>query len=423
MREPQSGKSSNPAHTLKLFETLAVYKTCRMSDMRRSGLGKKAILVDAIGGAFEWEQVRRAQLGSILANISVTLVANCFIASSAALLVYDENRGLLIFAWLAGVFALNSLRLIYGLRQISALATHPKPATALRNLTILAFAAGVCWMPLPIYFLDSIENKAAAYIVFIMAGIATGAIIQSLAYWRVSVAFGAPILLATTIKLVMQGQTADLVVATNVFLLMGMLIRSAVMSERKFCVNHATTLQATELAQSLQQAHNEVQKANETLKRLATTDPLTGLPNRSVFNQTLAGLIHAHEHVSLALIDIDHFKSINDSKGHAAGDEALCSLALIMLDNAQEGITPIRLGGDEFAVIASGPDAESRMADYLQTMQENVKTQSGNMHGITLSIGVSGHHDKQLTASELFAATDRALYAAKSAGRNCLRTA
>lgn len=372
--------------------------------------------------AFETEEVKRAQLLSVLSNIPVTLAANCFIASSAALLIYDERGGSLIFAWLAGTVILNMTRMVYGLRQLRK-APHPRPGKALRNLTILALVAGMSWAPLPIYFLDTIESRSSAYIVFIMAGITTGAIIQSLAYWRISVAFGGPILLATILKLLMQADTVDLVVASNVFLLMAMLMRSAILSERKFRSNHTTTLQATELAKSLQHANDEVHKANETLKRLATTDPLTGLPNRSVFNQTLAGLIHARENVSLALIDIDNFKGINDSMGHAAGDEALCSLALIMLDNACEGITPIRLGGDEFAVIASGPDAESRMADYLQTMQESVRTQSGSMDGITLSIGVSRQHHRQLTASELFAATDRALYAAKSAGRNCVRTA
>lgn len=393
-----------------------------MSNTRRSGQ-VKAGLVNATHSAFRSEEVRKAQLGSTLSNITVSLVANCFIASSAALLIYDERGGWLIFGWLAGIFLLNTFRLIYGLRQLRVSRTHPDPAAALKNLTILAFIAGISWVPLPIYFLESLDSRSSAYIVFIMAGITTGAIIQSLAYWRISVAFGAPILLSTVIKLLMQGQTADLVVATNVFLLMAMLIRSAVISEHKFRVNHETTLQATELAASLQQAHNEVQTANETLKRLATTDPLTGLPNRSVFNQTLAGLIHAHAPVSLALIDIDNFKAVNDSMGHAAGDQILCSLALFMLDNASEGITPIRLGGDEFAVIASGPDGANRLMVYVQTLRQNMANQSGDMRGVTLSVGFSRYDGKPHTASELFAATDRALYAAKSAGRNCVRTA
>lgn len=382
--------------------------------------------MDAISDAFGSEEVRKAQLRSVLSNIVVTLAANCFIASSAALLIFDERGGSLIFVWLAGIFVLNFIRLVYGLKQLRAASTHPDPARGLKNLTILALAAGISWVPLPIYFLDSIESRTSAYIVFIMAGITTGAIIQSLAYWRISVAFGGPILLATIIKLLMQGDTVDLVVATNVFLLMAMLIRSAVISEDKFRVNHTTALQATELAQSLQDANNEVHKANATLKRLATTDPLTGLPNRSIFNQMLAGLMHDREPVSLALIDIDQFKSVNDNMGHAAGDEILSSLALFMLDNASEGITPIRLGGDEFAVISSGQDSGTRLLHYAMTLQRDMKTlrkQSGDMHNVTISVGICADDARPFTASELFAEADRALYAAKAAGRNCIRIA
>lgn len=382
--------------------------------------------MNAISSAFGSEDVRKAQLRSVLSNIPVTLAANCFIASSAALLIYEERGGSLIFVWLAGIFALNIIRLVYGLKQLRAASTHPSPDRGLRNLTFLALAAGISWVPLPIYFLDSIESRTSAYIVFIMAGITTGAIIQSLAYWRISVAFGGPILLGTILKLLMQGDTVDLVVATNVFLLMAMLVRSAVISEDKFCANHTTTLQATELAQSLQYANNEVHKANETLKRLATTDPLTGLPNRSIFNQMLAGLIHNREPVSLALIDIDQFKAVNDGMGHAAGDEILSSLALFMLDNASEGLTPIRLGGDEFAVIASGTDSGTRLMHYAMTLQRNMKTlrsQSGDMHKVTLSVGICADEGKPLMASDLFAEADRALYAAKAAGRNCIRIA
>ncbi|MCD2173514.1 GGDEF domain-containing protein [Rhizobium sp. C4] len=381
--------------------------------------------MEAVSGEYGSEEVKRAQLQSVLSNLPVSLAANCFIASSAALLIYDERRGGLVFAWLAGTVILNVLRMIYGLKQLR-MASHLAPGKALRNLTILAFIAGASWAPLPIYFLDTIESRTSAYIVFIMAGITTGAIIQSLAYWRISVAFGGPILLSTIIKLLMQGHTVDLVVASNVFLLMAMLIRSAIMSEAKFRINHTTTLQATELAASLQHANEEVQKANETLKRLATTDPLTGLPNRSVFNQMLAGLIHAGAPVSLALVDIDQFKAVNDNEGHAAGDQILCSLALFMLDNASEGLTPIRLGGDEFAIIASGPECATRLMHYAITLQRNMKTlrnPAGDMNNVTLSVGICVDEGKQLSASELFADADRALYAAKAAGRNCIRIA
>ncbi len=370
--------------------------------------------------------VRRAQLKSAFSNLTVTLMANCFIASSAALLIYDERGGTIIFLWLAAIICLNLFRLAYGLRAARLEAPQSDPRATLRTLTLLALLAGLSWAPLPTYFLDSVPSRTSAYIVFIMAGITTGATIQSLAYWRISVAFATPILIATILQLIRQGDTIDYVIASNVLLLMGMLIRIAVISEQQFYTNHATRLQATELASSLQQANSEVHTANETLRRLATTDPLTGLSNRSVFNQTLAGLVHGDAPVALALIDVDQFKSVNDNLGHAAGDQILCSLALCMLDHAGPGVTPTRLGGDEFAAIASGEDCASQLMQYAEALQREMgvigtqQSQSG-LSSVTLSVGICTDDGADLSASELFSEADRALYAAKAAGRNCIR--
>lgn len=371
------------------------------------------------------DAVRRAQLGSVMSNLNVSLSANIFIAGSAALLVYEEDHDKLVFVWLSFVIALNVLRIAYGRWQNRRLTDAERPEQVLRNLTLLAFIGGLVWVPFPTYFIASIETRTAAFIVFIMAGIATGAIIQSLSYWRISVAFGAPILVATITQLLLHGQASDYVVATNVALLMAMLFRIAIFSEEKFRSNHLTTLKATELAASLQQANEDVQKANETLKRLATTDPLTGLANRSVFNQTLASLIHAREPTALALIDIDHFKQINDGQGHAIGDEILCSIALLLMENASRDITPVRLGGDEFAIIASGTGCADRLRAYLDTVKdqlEDVAAHAG-LAGVTVSVGICTDEAAAKSGPELYTEADRALYEAKAAGRNRIRLA
>jgi diguanylate cyclase (GGDEF)-like protein len=368
----------------------------------------------------QMDAVRRAQLQSALSNLAVSLSANIFIAGSAALIVYQDMHDWLVFLWLSLVIALNMVRMTYGLMQKRKLPAIAKPELVLRNLAILAFFGGLAWVPFPTYFIASIETRTAAYVVFIMAGITTGAIIQSLAYWRISVAFGAPILTATIVELLLQGHAIDYVVAGNLFLLMAMLFRIAIISEGTFRQNHLTTLKATELANSLQLANEEVQNANETLKRLATTDPLTGLANRSVFNKVLANLIHAREPVALALIDIDHFKQINDGYGHAVGDEILCSVALFLMDNASEGITPTRLGGDEFAIIASGAGCSERLLRYTRKVKGNIE--GIRIHAVptevTFSVGICADERATKSASELFAEADTALYAAKAAGRN-----
>jgi diguanylate cyclase (GGDEF)-like protein len=381
--------------------------------------------MDIRKGELQEMAIGRAQLRSALSNLSVSLTANVFIAGSAALIIYQEQRNALIFLWLSIVVLLNIVRLGFGIFARRQMETTETPQRILRRLATFALIGGLAWVPLPVYFLPAIETRTAAYLVFIMAGIATGAIIQSLAYWRISIAFGGPILSTTILGLLLQGQTIDYVVAVNVMLLMAMLFRIAIISEANFRNNQATTLQATELAQSLQQANEEVQKANETLKRLATTDPLTGLPNRSVFNQRLATLIHAKAAVSLALIDIDHFKQINDNSGHAVGDDILCSLALSMLDRADEHMTPVRLGGDEFALIAEGPGGLDRLKRCMDQIRRGLRElgRSRELPTATISVGLCSDEGGSMTAADLFSETDRALYAAKKAGRNCVRTA
>lgn len=370
-----------------------------------------------------YEAVCQAQLKSALSNLSISLTANSFIAASAAMMVYYENPKSSIFIWLGVIVAFNLVRLVYGRRHAGREDEAIRAEAVLRRLTVFAFVGGLAWVPLAAYFMSAINSATAAYIVFILSGIATGAIIQSLAYWRISVAFGAPILTTIMARLVLQGQAIDYVVAINLLLLMTMLFRIAILSERQFKASHFTTLEAIELAGSLKSANDEVQKANETLKKLASTDPLTGLPNRSVFNRLLSETSHTHEPICLALIDVDHFKQINDSYGHQKGDAILCSLALVMLDQSGDGVTPIRLGGDEFAMTVTGADGSRRLAAHVEALRHDFATlrQREGLPQVTLSIGVCANDDANLSATELFSEADSALYEAKSAGRDCVR--
>lgn len=384
--------------------------------MKASVMNDENIEADSIA-------IATAQLQGVRSNIRVSLIANTFIAASATLIMFQATGSRTIFGWLTCLVLLNLLRLFHASWLAKQTENTTDPRATLHVLTLLAFAGGLVWMPLPFFFAAAVETKAAAYVVFIMCGITTGAIIQSLAYWPISVAFAAPIMSGTVLSLFIEGQTTDYIVATNVALLMGMLFRIAVISESTFRANWAVARQATALAQSLQDANLEVQTANDTLRRLATTDPLTGLPNRSAFNEELAALARAHQPVALALIDIDNFKQVNDSHGHAAGDQILCSLGLSMLTHSMPGLSPIRLGGDEFAVIGSGHDFAARTRRYIEKVRKDMKSVAHlpGAPAVTLSTGICVDDEVALTAAELFGAADQALYAAKAAGRNCVR--
>jgi len=166
----------------------------------------------------------------------------------------------------------------------------------------------------------------------------------------------------------------------------------------------------------------------QTLAREALTDPLTGLANRRAFQDSAerawAGAVRRGEPVSLALLDIDHFKQINDRHGHHSGDVVLRSLAATASSCVRGGDLLARIGGEEFAVLM--PDAdEASAAEAMERLRRSLETQSALVDGgsiaFTVSIGVTtavAEGGATEGIATLLKTADHALYAAKGAGRN-----
>jgi diguanylate cyclase (GGDEF)-like protein len=170
-------------------------------------------------------------------------------------------------------------------------------------------------------------------------------------------------------------------------------------------------------------------RANEELSRLSLTDPLTGLVNRRGFDQALetecARLTRSGTCLSLISIDVDCFKALNDSQGHLRGDECLVMLGVELMKIARRHIDIVaRCGGEEFGMILPETDAAgaSQVAESVRFAIADLKVPhpaSQVAPFLTVSVGVaSATHDRYCTRKELADAADRALYAAKRAGRN-----
>lgn len=166
------------------------------------------------------------------------------------------------------------------------------------------------------------------------------------------------------------------------------------------------------------------QKDDSRMAKLATTDCLTGLPNRHAFLEQADGarLLAQRQRTGLGLlmIDIDHFKQINDRWGHASGDEALVVFARTVRQLLREHETIGRLGGEEFALLLPGADLDVAVqaAERLRrAIREATVITSGPTYRMTVSIGVvvlDPHED----LGGAMARADHALYAAKRAGRD-----
>jgi len=154
--------------------------------------------------------------------------------------------------------------------------------------------------------------------------------------------------------------------------------------------------------------------------RRAETDELTGLANRrllnKVFSRTSVG-----ERASLIVVDIDHFKVVNDTLGHLAGDAALKHVARLVREAVRPRDTAARIGGEEFAVWLPGADQKTgeEVAERLRaSVAGSPFRHGGQEHPITVSVGVASYPIPIRAVENLMGAADTALYSAKRGGRN-----
>ena len=173
--------------------------------------------------------------------------------------------------------------------------------------------------------------------------------------------------------------------------------------------------------------HLEALAQRDEMRALAITDPLTGVANRRQL--ALCGALEVKKAVrhkrpvSVLMVDIDRFKSINDAWGHPTGDRVIQSLARAMVANVRDTDVVGRLGGEEFAVILpdSEPGGACTLAERLREHVERgaaVLSEDGSRVDFTVSIGVAGLEEGTSTFEGLLGRADKAMYEAKSRGRN-----
>lgn len=166
-------------------------------------------------------------------------------------------------------------------------------------------------------------------------------------------------------------------------------------------------------------------RMERVLLRMATMDLLTGLANRrygeDLLEQALREAVEGGEGLSVIIVDLDHFKSINDGFGHEVGDQVLARVGQLLVDLVRNADSAIRWGGEEFVILAPRtrlPDAVA-LADRVRVgLGQHTHAVVGH---ITASLGVAEHEPGD-TRKSLVKRADEALYAAKAAGRNCVRS-
>lgn len=351
---------------------------------------------------------------SVVANIigfAVLLFLNAAAGLGAAMYAAIGARGVAI-----AVTAYNSATLS------AALERGTDVTTQINRLSAGLFLAGITWgallLAVPPEQITSLEGLAVVTIVCIGIAlvVATAAPVP-----RAFIAF----LSGFSIAIVIWTFAMDLGPSAMVGIL---LFAVAVLSFGYGMMREAQgsgrlLVENGDLAERLERANSALQELLEQKDRLARTDLLTGLPNRRAIESDIASLgAKAAGTWSILLIDIDHFKRVNDRAGHAGGDEVLAATGALLrdfADTAKRDLRVARFGGEEFLMLAHDHD-DAQVADLALALLAQfrlIRAPRGHDRTITASIGTARWSGSE-TFERALKRADDALYAAKAAGRN-----
>ena len=180
-----------------------------------------------------------------------------------------------------------------------------------------------------------------------------------------------------------------------------------------------------ELHLELMRLQDELMDKNRLLERISATDPLTGMPNRRHLNIALDREFQRARRsgaaLSAVMVDLDHFKAVNDEYGHTSGDAVIRAVGEVLTGRLRTTDEGGRFGGEEFLLLLCVPASGAQVVAErcrAEVEQLEIEAADGRSMSVTVSLGVASYQESMASGEALVSAADRALYMAKSAGRN-----
>jgi len=347
-------------------------------------------------------RLRGEQLATVARNTPVTMVATCVNALIFALVMRNSPDSPL--AWLWAAVICSAALLLYARRKARPPFGRSASPRGVRRAIVYGLTMGVLWAILPGWFFPHANHAQQFTIVCLAIGMIAGGAFTLSPIPAAMIAFVAPIAIASLRGILASGDPAYSIVAALLAVYLAVFY-SAVTSRAAATARRCAADTITEDG--------------------ALRDALTKLPNRAAFGDelTLALARYSRQNEGFALLcfDLDGFKAINDTMGHAAGDEVLVETARRLRDCVREVDIVARLGGDEFAIIAANIRSRRQAAIVAERIVGAFRMPfivDGQSLQSTVSVGVALAPTDGDTPETLMRNADSALYATKHFGRN-----
>jgi diguanylate cyclase (GGDEF)-like protein len=369
-----------------------------VSDLRRIGSGDLSYFGGPVLDEAVWGRIRAEQVGIILHYLPWIMLANACNALILVAAFWMSPERPWALAWAAAVFA---YALFYGIRSARRRGVKPSFVSAhtVRRAVRNAFLLGSIWALLPSLFFAGAASGGQLIIICLCAGMLGGGGIAFASLPVAAIAFTGPIFVASAVAIARSGDPIHFLVALLMVVYTGVLLRGVFV--------HALKLTTRLVAQI--EAEKEVRK-----------DPLTHLPNRIAFQESLDGALarlgRTGERFALLYLDLDELKAVNDKLGHAAGDALLVQVAARLRTRKRDIDTLARLSGDEFALIAVGVDSADDALSFAERLVEAFDVPfdlDGTKVASTATIGIALAPENGTDSGSLLKNADTALYSAK----------
>ncbi len=358
---------------------------------------------DSVHDASLREQARILHSNSDNAN----LIVGCVLV--AALLYVGVDR-LVLAIWLELLIVVNLIRSVVA-RRYRKPEYQENPEAWVRMLSVVALLGGIVWgMPGAMLFFEP-GPISAALIVFVLAGVAAAGVAAAAVSVRVYLWFLVPVLAPMAAFFLFTDGFVNKMMGVLVIFFGLVLVKNVRSIETSVTENAALNVKNAALVKELQ--------------RLATTDALTGTWNRRKFSELLESEFYRARRyghsLTVALFDIDHFKAVNDTYGHGAGDACLKAFSDEVVSQIRKSDAWARLGGEEFALMLpdTGSDEAVALCERIRAGVAALRVpHEGHTLNLTVSIGVVACTPADESIQALMSRADEALYQAKNDGRN-----